>query len=196
MCSVFSKLFRFDAGSLLAFASVYWLSPFVCCPFVARWAADSTSSANRDTYCRALPPGSVCQISPGPASSPPASVSACSSCSLAVSLYHFFSHFVLWHLVTAYLHCWLLRHFLFFSSTLSLPLAWCLLPIQLVSFAQSWHKCWPPSRLQVMTQSTRHPSHSEREREVLIVITATLIELSLHSTNDKLGCAVYLSYEI
>lgn len=27
MCSIFSKLFRFDAGSLLAFASVYWLSP-------------------------------------------------------------------------------------------------------------------------------------------------------------------------
>lgn len=77
-----------------------------------------------------------------------------------------FSHFALWHLVTAYLHCWLFSHFLFFSSTLSLSLAWCLLPIQLVSFAQSWHNFWPPSRLQVTTQSTRHPSHSERERGV------------------------------
>lgn len=27
MCSIFSKLFRFDAGSLLAFTSVYWLAP-------------------------------------------------------------------------------------------------------------------------------------------------------------------------
>lgn len=36
----------------------------------------------------------------------------------------------------------------------------------------------------------------EREREVLIVITATLIELSLHSTNAKLGGALYLSTEI
>ena len=35
-----------------------------------------------------------------------------------------------------------------------------------------------------------------REREVLIVITATLIELSLHSTNAKLGCALYLSNTI
>lgn len=51
-------------------------SHFVCCVFVARWAAEQTSSANKDTYYRAPPLGSVYQISPGLAHSLPASVSS------------------------------------------------------------------------------------------------------------------------
>lgn len=46
------------------------------CLCVDRWAAEWTSSANRDTYCRAPPIASVCQTSPGPGFSPPVSVSA------------------------------------------------------------------------------------------------------------------------
>lgn len=46
------------------------------CLCVHRWAAEWTSSANRDTYCRAPPIASVCQTSPGPGFSPPVSVSA------------------------------------------------------------------------------------------------------------------------
>lgn len=94
---------------------------FVCGLLVARWAAESTSSASRDTYCRAPPQGSVCRISPGLAPSQPASVSACSLCSnyILTSLVVVF-HYSFWHLVAAYPHCRLLQTPCFcFSSTLS-----------------------------------------------------------------------------
>lgn len=185
MCSIFSKLFRFDAGSLLAFASVYWLSPLcvlsVCGQVGSRvdFQCQQGHLLQGSTTRLCLPDLTWTGIQP-------TCIREClfimlSRCIFISLCLHLFS-FPFWHPVSVYLHCWLLRHFLFFPSTLCLGLP----PVQLQSFSQSCRNFWPRGRLQWAPQSTYHTSHSERA--VLIVITVIMFELPELSTNtNKLG---------
>lgn len=156
MCSIFSKLFRFDAGSLLAFASVYWLSPL--CVLSLCGQVDSRV----DFQCQQ---GHLLQGSTTRLCLPdltwtgiqPTCIRECLF--LVLSLYFYITLLVYFSLpLLASCHCLsaLLATRLLFSSSLY----WCRLPVQLLSFAQSRHKLWPPSRLQLAPQSTCHHSRS------------------------------------
>lgn len=85
----------------------------------------------------------------------------------------------LWHLSTVYLHCWLLRHFLFLS-----PLSWWVSLSSTTSLIQpSCHNFWPLSRL-LAPQSICHFIL----RKLLILIPVILSELpeALNTTNLEL----------
>ncbi len=87
MCSIFSKLFRFDAGSLLAFASVYRLSPLsvlsVCGQVGSRidFQCQQGHLLQGSTTRLCLPDLTWTGIQP-------TCIRECSSRFLAVSLYH------------------------------------------------------------------------------------------------------------
>lgn len=73
VCCTFSKALYVWCRELIGIR-ISVLTLFTLCA-ASRWAAEWTSSANRDTYCRDPPPASACWISPGPGSSPHVSVS-------------------------------------------------------------------------------------------------------------------------
>lgn len=146
------------------------------CLFASRWAAEWTSSANRDTYSRDPLQGCACWISPGLALSLPASVSP--------SFMYFSRSFSLVFLVSVYPHYCLLGSLLYTCSQTHNfhPRA---SPAEADSrhFAPSCCNLWPPSRLLLVPQSTYHHSESE----VLTLIAVILFELPELSTNTKLG---------
>lgn len=188
MCSIFTKLFRFDAGSLLAFASVYWLSPLcvlsVCGQVGSRvdFQCQQGNLLQGSTTRLCLPDLTWAGIQP----------TCIRECLLAMlSYYIFISLYISLFFtspsgISSRLSALLAPQrlsFLFLHPLFSLSRSF--LPIRLLSFAQTCHNFWPPSRLQLPPQSTWHTSHSEREG--LIVITVILFELPELSANIKLG---------
>lgn len=121
MCSIFSKLFRFDAGSLLAFASVYWLSPLcvlsVCGQVGSRvdFQCQQGHLLQGSTTRLCLPDLTWTGIQP-------ICIRECLFLMLPRYIFISLSLFLCFTspsgiFVTVNLDCWLLRHTLFFSFT-------------------------------------------------------------------------------
>lgn len=126
---------------------------FFCCLRVDRWAAEWTSSANRDTYCKAPPIASVCQTSLGLGSSLRVSVSAVHQVSPSCSRVAFFP-LPPGRLVNAYLH-YLLTHSNPLYPPFSCSLGQCLKVRALLTFASALLHI--PIWLESILQVGKHP---------------------------------------